>query len=389
MKRIAVFGATGSIGTSAAEILAAHRDDFDVVLLAARRKGRELLAQARRLGARRILLEDSAAAAEISREAAQAGVKVEAGAEAFARAAGESGIDLVLNAVVGAAGARVTLSALAAGHDVALANKESLVIAGDLVTPLLAPGGPRLFPVDSEHASARVLMKGRDVREVKRLILTASGGPFRDRDRTTFDAITPREALNHPTWDMGPRITIDSATLANKGFEVIEAMHLFSLPLEKIEIVIHPQSIVHAMIETTGGTVLAELAPPDMKLPIRTALLDGGDPAPSAGLLAPLVLEGLHIDFEAPRREDFPCLDLAYAAAQAGGTAPAVLNAADEIAVAAFLEGRIRFPEIPRVIERTLAGHETARVESFETVLAADAWARARAAREIGEKVGA
>ncbi len=249
--------------------------------------------------------------------------------------------------------------------------------------PLLRDGGPRLYPIDSEHAAARVLI-GISASRVRRLILTASGGPFRLRPRETFDAITPEEALRHPTWEMGSRITIDSATLLNKGFEVIEAVHLFGLRLDQISVAIHPQSIVHALVETTSGSVLAELAPPDMRLPIRAALLDGRDFADSPLDLARLDLASLRLDFEEPRYADFPCLNLAIGAARAGGTAPTVLNAADEIAVAAFIDRKISFPEIPRVIERCLSAHTVRPLASIEDVLAADAWARAQARESIG-----
>lgn len=382
-RRIAIFGATGSIGRSAADVIEACADDLAVAFLAAARRAPELLALARRLGAPKIVLADEEAAEAVAEEAEAAGVEVVSGEDALLRAAAEGEYDLALNAVVGSAGARLTLAALDAGRDVALANKESLVVAGAWIRKRLdRPGAPRLVPVDSEHAAARSLLSGRDVAAVRKLYLTASGGPFRDRDPKTFDTITPEEALAHPTWEMGPRITIDSATLFNKGLEVIEAMHLFGLPLEKIDVVVHPQSKVHAVVETTSGSCLAEIAPPDMRIPIRSALLEGLPAASRTnGLPPPLSLADLTLTFEAPNRAAFPCLDLAYEAARRGGAAPAVANAADEVAVEAFLAGAIRFSDVPRVIEEALAAEGARGAESFDEVEEAD-----RAAREAARK---
>jgi 1-deoxy-D-xylulose-5-phosphate reductoisomerase len=283
---------------------------------------------------------------------------------------------MVVASAVGAIGLVPTYRALEAGKDVALANKETLVMAGELMLAQSKAKGGRLLPIDSEHCALHQCLDGRGPEEVRRLVLTASGGPFRSRPKETFDRITRDEALAHPTWAMGPKITIDSATLMNKGLEVIEARWLFGVPASRIEVLVHPQSVVHSMVEFVDGTVLAQLGVTDMRLPIQYAL---SHPARwEAAIPGMDFTRPLHLDFEPPDRARFPCLDLAYRALAAGGSAPAVLNAANEEAVAAFLDGRVAFTAIPESIMEVLEGRPDSPLTRLEDVLAADAWARER-----------
>jgi 1-deoxy-D-xylulose-5-phosphate reductoisomerase len=302
-------------------------------------------------------------------------VAVLGGDEGIAALAASSTADVVLNGIVGAAGLAPTLSALEAGKRVALANKESLVVGGELVMALARQPG-QLLPVDSEHNAIWQLLEGRDRDQVARIVLTASGGPFRGASRERLARVTPEEALAHPTWSMGPKITVDSATLANKGLEIIEAHHLFGIPYDRIDVVIHPQSIVHGLVEITDGTLFAELGEPDMRAPIRAALT-WPERVPVAAHVDVTALGGL--TFESPDAEAFPALAIAREAGRAGGTAPAVFNAANEVAVAAFLDRRIGFLDIPAICERVLEEHDVVRARSLEDLLAADAWARGRA----------
>jgi 1-deoxy-D-xylulose-5-phosphate reductoisomerase len=287
--------------------------------------------------------------------------------------------DMVLNALVGSAGLRPTLAALERGVDVALANKESLVAGGDVVAAVRARTGARLIPVDSEHSALFQLLEGLAPERVASAILTASGGPFRGRDIADLESVSAADALRHPTWDMGAKITIDSATLMNKGLEVIEAHHLFGLDYERIEVVVHPQSLIHAMVRVEDGSVMAHCGPPDMRVPIGYALRH---PAPPPARRA-MDLVGRRIDFEAPDERAFPCLPLARAAGRAGGTAPAILNAANEVAVAAFLDGRLGFMGIPRAVEEALDALPAGAADSLDAVLDADARARAVTAATI------
>jgi 1-deoxy-D-xylulose-5-phosphate reductoisomerase len=304
-----------------------------------------------------------------------------AGEEGIRELTATSGADLVLNGIVGAAGLGPTIVALTEGIDVALANKESLVIGGELVTALAEGTGARLLPVDSEHSALFQLIGAEPPGTVERLVITASGGPF--RGRTDLDAVTREEALNHPTWDMGGRITIDCATLMNKGFEMIEAHHLFGVPYERIDVVVHPQSIVHSMVNLNDGASLAHLGYPDMRVPISYALhfpqrADTEVPALDLAAIGELT-------FEPPDLDSFPCLRLAREAGEAGGTAPCVLNAVDEVAVAAFLEGRLRFTGIAEVVERMLEEMPAEPVSHFEDLFAIDEEARRRAGDLIEE----
>jgi 1-deoxy-D-xylulose-5-phosphate reductoisomerase len=298
------------------------------------------------------------------------------GTTGLLRAASDTGADLVVSAIVGSAGLLPTMGAIAAGKDVALVNKECLVMAGDLVTAEAQRRGIRILPVDSEHSAIFQCLEGRDASQLRRIVLTASGGPFRARPRATFASITPEEALRHPNWAMGKKITIDSATLMNKGLEVIEAHWLFGLPVTQVDVIIHPQSIIHSLVEFVDGSMLAQLGVPDMRVPIQYALTY---PERRANAVPRLALESLAgLIFEAVDREKFPCLDLAYEAAQAGGSSPTVLNAANEVAVQRFLSRRIGFDEIPTLIRKALDAHPRQAVSSVEEVLEVDREVRRR-----------
>jgi len=379
MKRLLILGATGSIGTQALDVVARAPGAFELVGLSAERSHEALVAQARAHGVRRIAVSDPDAAARAA-EAWTDG-EVLAGPEGLVRLVAEAGADLVLNAIVGSAGLGPTIVALTEGIDVALANKESLVVGGELVMALCEATGAQLIPVDSEHSALHQLIAGERPGTVERLTLTASGGPFRGRSRAELSDVTVEAALRHPTWAMGGKITIDSATLMNKGLEVIEARWLFGTPYDRIDVVVHPQSIVHALIGLCDGATLAHLGHPDMRVPIAYALHhpDRVDvPVRTLDLAQVGVLE-----FEPPDLDAFPCLRLAREAAAAGGTATCVLNAANEVAVHAFLSGRLGFMGIPAVIDATLAQLPAARVHSFDTLYRADAEARRVATESI------
>jgi 1-deoxy-D-xylulose-5-phosphate reductoisomerase len=380
VKRLLILGSTGSIGTQALDVVERAAGEFEVVGLSAGRGHDALVAQARAHGVRRIALSDPDAAARAAE--AWTGGEVLAGPDGLVRLVAESDADLVLNAIVGSAGLGPTIVALTEGIDVALANKESLVVGGELVTALAEATGAQLIPVDSEHSALHQLIAGERAGTVERLVVTASGGPFRGRTRAEMEDVTVEQALRHPTWAMGGKITIDSATLMNKGLEVIEAHHLFGTPYERIDVVVHPQSIVHAVVTLCDGAGLAHLGHPDMRVPIAYALHHPERvdvPVPTLDLAAVGALT-----FEPPDLDAFPCLRLSRAAALAAGTAPCVLNAANEIAVHAFLAGRLPFMGIAAVIEHTLEHVPAARVHAFDSLYEADADARAVAAEMIG-----
>jgi 1-deoxy-D-xylulose-5-phosphate reductoisomerase len=379
-KRILILGSTGSIGTQALDVCS-RSDELEIVGLSAERSWEALLDQANGYGVQRIALADEHTAARASEVWTDG--QVLGGAEGLVRLVVESGAELVLNALVGSAGLGPTVAALGEGIDLALANKESLVVGGELVTALAQATGAQIVPVDSEHTALHQLIAGQPPGAVQRMTITASGGPFRGRSREELQDVTVKQALAHPTWAMGGKITIDSATLMNKGLEVMEAHHLFGTPYERIDVVVHPQSLIHGLVQLADGAMLAHLGPPDMRIAISYAL-HGGESVelPIAPLDLPTVGE---LTFEAVDLDAFPCLRLAREAALAGGTAPCVLNAANEIAVHAFLEGRLRFLEIPTVIEQALAQLGSEPVLSFESLYDAD-----RQARELaGETVAA
>jgi 1-deoxy-D-xylulose-5-phosphate reductoisomerase len=374
MRRILILGSTGSIGTQALDVVE-RSGELELAGLAADRSFESLIEQARRFGVGQVALADEAAAAR-AREAWSEG-EVLAGAEGLVRLITEGRADLVLNALVGSAGLGPTVATLGEGIDLALANKESLVVGGELVTALAEATGARIVPVDSEHSALFQLIGAERPGTVDRIVLTTSGGPFRGRSAAEVADATPEQALAHPTWDMGGKITIDSATLMNKGLELIEAHHLFGIPYERIDVVVHPQSIVHAVIHLNDGASLAHLGLPDMRVPISYAL---HHPERVDVPLETIDLAAVgELTFEPPDLDAFPCLRLARQAAEAGGTAPCVLNAANEVAVHAFLEGELRFGGIAEVIERALDDLPAEPVRHFEDLYRADAEARERA----------
>jgi 1-deoxy-D-xylulose-5-phosphate reductoisomerase len=376
MKKLVILGSTGSIGVQALEIVAASRE-LQVVGLAAGSSWERTLEQARQHGVPTVALAD-AGAAERARSAWDG--QVLAGEEGIRELISASEPDLVLNGIVGAAGLGPTVAALSEGIDVALANKESLVIGGELTTALAEATGARLLPVDSEHSALFQLIGAERPGTVERLVLTASGGPF--RGRKDLAGVSVEDALAHPTWRMGGRITIDSATLMNKGFEAIEAHHLFAIPYERIAVVVHPQSIVHSLIDLNDGATLAHLGHPDMRVPISYAL---HYPERADVDVPRLDLAAVgELGFEPPDPETFACLRLALEAGEAGGTAPCVLNAADEVAVAAFLAGRIEFTAIPAAIEAVLSDMPALPVTHFDDLFAVDAEARRRTRERVG-----
>jgi len=372
-KRLLVLGSTGSIGTQTLDLLEADAE-LELVGLSAERSVDALIDQARRFGVRRIALADADAGARAA--AAWADGEVLAGPEGLVRLVVESGADLVLNALVGSAGLGPTVATLGEGIDLALANKESLVVGGELVMALAEATGAQILPVDSEHSALHQLLAGERPGCVEKLVLTASGGPFRGRSRAELEDVTVADALRHPTWDMGGKITIDSATLVNKGLEIIEAHHLFGVPYERIDVVVHPQSIVHSLITLCDGAALAHLGHPDMRVPIAYALHH--PERVEVPVRALDLAEVGALTFEPVDGEAFACLRLAREAARAGGTAPCVLNAANEVAVHAFLAGELSFLGIAEVIERTLDDLAPAAVKAFESLYEAD-----REAREI------
>jgi 1-deoxy-D-xylulose-5-phosphate reductoisomerase len=379
-KRLLILGSTGSIGTQALEVCEGS-DELELVGLSAERSWEGLVAQAQAHGVGRIALAEEDAAARAS-EAWTDG-QVLGGPEGLVRLVVESEADLVLNALVGSAGLGPTVATLGEGMNLALANKESLVVGGELVTALAEATGAQIIPVDSEHTALHQLLAGQPPGAVERLTITASGGPFRGRGRQELQDVTVKEALAHPTWAMGGKITIDSATLMNKGLEVMEAHHLFGTPYERIDVVVHPQSLVHGLVQMADGAMLAHLGPPDMRIAISYAL-HGGESVELP--VVPLDLPAVGaLTFEAVDLEAFPCLRLACEAAREGGTAPCVLNAANEIAVHAFLEGSLRFLEISSVIEETLSRLGSEPVRAFESLYEADREAR----RVAGEAVAA
>ena len=384
MMKVAVLGSTGSIGCQTLDVVRRHPEKLEVVAIAAGRRGEQAAAQAREFGVRRIALGDEEAAAAFE---GIEGIEVGIGPQAVIAAAIESDADIVVNALVGAAGLEASYETLRAGKILALANKESLVVGGDLIMPLAAQvaserGRDALMPIDSEHGAIYQCLIGESRREVARLWVTASGGPFRGRTRDELSGITPEQALAHPTWNMGAKITIDSSTLMNKGLEVIEAHHLFAMPYDRISVVVQPQSAIHSMVEFTDGSVKAHLGTTDMRIPIQYAL---SYPERWDAPVKPLDFTALgHLEFEAPDTETFRCLALARSAGEAGGTLPCAMNAANEVAVAAFLDRRGTYLGIAECVEAVMERHVREEVESIEQLKEVDRWAREEAEAFLG-----
>lgn len=382
---VAIAGSTGSIGTQTIDVVRAEPERFEVVALAAWASLDMLIEQAHELRPKLVVVADPSCSHRFL-ERLPAGTELQVGTAALAELGGIA--DVCVNAVVGFAGLELTVSTIRAGRRLALANKESLIAGGPVVRDVLTqPGAGQIVPVDSEHCAVHQCLhanaSGRADR-VARLVITASGGPFRGRRRVELASVTVDEALAHPTWSMGPKITVDSSTLMNKGLEVIEAHELFDVPFERIEVVVHPQSIVHSMVELTDGATIAQLSQPDMRGPIGYALTWPDRLTTPFGRIDWSAITRL--EFEPPDHEAFPCLDLAYQAGAAGGTAPAALNAANEVAVQAFLDGRIAWVEIPDVLKAVLARHDGSAAESVEAVMAVDGRSRQTAQQEIEKR---
>jgi 1-deoxy-D-xylulose-5-phosphate reductoisomerase len=382
MKRIAILGSTGSIGVNALDVVRRFRDRFEVIGLAAGRNCDLLREQALEFRPKVISVADPNRASDLRSEFHQHGIRVECGEEGLIEVSTHPDVDILLSALVGAQGFIPTLKAISAGKDVALANKESLVVAGPILSREIAKKNTRLLPVDSEHSAIWQCLQSAN-KDIRRLILTASGGPFLKRDPSTFGSITISQALAHPNWRMGKKITIDSATLMNKGLEMIEAHFLFNEPVEKLDVIIHPQSVIHSMVEFIDGSVLAQLGISDMRMPIQYAFSHPErweNDLPSVNLT-----EIGRLEFFEPDLEQFPCLRLAQEALRTGGTMTAVLNAANEIAVESFLSERIPFTGICKVVESTMEQHHPIPDPVLEDVLEADRWARDRAGASVAQ----
>jgi 1-deoxy-D-xylulose-5-phosphate reductoisomerase len=382
MKRLTILGSTGSIGTNCLNVVKAHPGEFAVVYLAAHSNLELLYQQAQRFRPRAVVAVQAETDSDWRARFKKLDVEFLTGTAALAEIAAAPEVDIVVNAIVGAAGLPATLRALQQARTVALANKETLVVAGELITSEARKSGGQLIPIDSEHSALWQCLVGEAPRRIEKLILTASGGPFRQRAKDDFARITLAEALNHPNWTMGRKITIDSATLMNKGLEVIEARWLFGVPVERIHVLVHPQSIIHSMVEFVDGSIKAQLGVPDMRLPIQYALTYP-DRLPNRFPRLDFSL-WRQLDFHEPDFERFVCLKLAYEALREGGTAPAVLNAANEEAVHAFLQETIRFDQISHFVDGALQKHENHRRADFDGVLAADRWARDFVKQQIG-----
>ena len=380
MKTLSIIGSTGSIGTQTIDVVVNNPESFRVSGLAARRSWEALAKQAELLRPGLVALLEEEHYPALKARLAPLGIEVVAGMAGVIEVACLQNTDMVVSSLVGMAGLQPTLAAIELGRTIALANKETLVVGGDLMMTTARRTGSTILPVDSEHSAIFQCLAGNDRGAVERILLTASGGPFRKVPAGELYPLTAARALQHPTWNMGAKITIDSASLMNKGFEVIEACHLFEVGFDKIVVWVHPQSIIHSMVEYRDGSVLAQLGPPDMRTPIACAL---HYPERRSPIWSRLTLEHMrNLTFEEPRSADFPCLGLAYQAGRAGGTLPAVLNAANEVAVELFLNDLIPFGEIPVIIEKTLSSHDSLAQPGLADLLRVDAWARAHA-REL------
>jgi 1-deoxy-D-xylulose-5-phosphate reductoisomerase len=380
-KRVAIFGSTGSIGRSALEVIEGSAGRLAVVALSAQSRLTELIEQARRHRPQWVIATDAKVAKAFDWKGLPKGCELLTGPQALVQVAGESDVDVVLAAIVGSAGLESTWAALESKKTVALANKETLVMAGELIADLARKSGGQLLPVDSEHSALFQALKAGQPSEVARLILTASGGPFKHLSPAELQLVTVAEALEHPTWSMGPKITIDSATMMNKALEIIEARWLFGVEGERISVVIHPQSIVHSLVEFVDGSVLAQMSPPDMRLPIQYAL-EYPDRAPGVARRLDWQ-QAFRLEFEPPDRERFPAIALGEECAKSGGTSGAVLNAANEAAVGAFLDGELHFTEIVPACRSVLSAHNFEPNPTLERLFQLDRWAREEISRWV------
>ena len=371
-KKLSILGSTGSIGENTLLVADNLGEQIDILYLSANRNVKRLIDQAQNYHPKAVAIIDEEAGKEVT-GALNNQIEVLTGREGLLELAGRDDVDIVMNGLVGSAGMEPTLRSVEAGVDVALSNKESLVMAGSIINEAKQKSGAKIFPVDSEHSAIWQCLAGEDMADVRKIILTGSGGPFRTKNVETFINITPKEALNHPNWDMGNKITIDSATMMNKGLEVIETYWLFGLKADEIDIVVHPQSIIHSMVEFADRSIKAQLGVPDMKIPIQYALTY---PRHSAAQWEELdFIKTGQLTFEAPDLEKFPCIKLAYEALRAGGSTPAVLNVANEQAVYNFLDGEIKFTEIPAIIEKACAEHHYIAEPTLEDLLELEIWA--------------
>jgi 1-deoxy-D-xylulose-5-phosphate reductoisomerase len=383
MKNLAILGSTGSIGRSTLSIVESYPDRFRVLTLAAGKNLEAAYEQARRWRPRILSMASESDAEQLRSRLRREGlqeIQVSHGSAGTVQVATHPEVDFVVSAIVGVAGLEATYEAVKAGKTVGLANKECMVAAGELLTAEARRHGKPLLPIDSEHNAVHQCLRGGRMEEVEAIWLTASGGPFLNTPKSAFTSITVQQALNHPTWKMGRRITIDSATLMNKGFEVIEACRLFGVSPAKVKVIVHPQSTIHSMVEFVDGSILAQFSVTDMRLPILYALTY---PQRIVSSLRFPVMDLRHLDFVPPDMEKFPCLRLAYEAAEAGGAKPIALNASDEVAVAAFLDGSIRFDQIPETIEHVLGETENRKPESIDEILLTDAEARTAAKKRV------
>ncbi|MBI5675581.1 MAG: 1-deoxy-D-xylulose-5-phosphate reductoisomerase [Nitrospirae bacterium] len=381
MKRLSILGSTGSIGKNTLEVISRNPDTFKIVALTARNNISLLESQIAQFNPEVVAVFDGSEAERLRSK--KLPVKILSGEEGVIEAATLENVDMVVSAIAGSAGLMPTLAAVKAGKTIALATKEALVMAGSIIMAEALKRGVKIIPIDSEHSAIFQCLNGRDIEEVKRIILTASGGAFLGKSASELESVTPEDALNHPNWDMGRKITIDSATLMNKGLEVIEAYWLFNIPVEKIDVVIHPQSIIHSMVEFIDGSILAQMSVPDMKGPISYAL---SYPHRTENVMPALNLTDVaKLTFEEPDHEKYPSLSLTYDALKRGGTMPCVLNSSNEAAVEAFLNKRISFTAITRVVSKTMAEHSVLKGETIEEVLSASIWARQKAEEIINE----
>jgi len=371
-KKLSILGSTGSIGENTLLVADNLGEQIDILYLSANRNVERLIEQAQKYYPKTVAIVDEEAGKKVT-GALNGQIEVLTGREGLLELAGRDDVDIVMNGLVGSAGMEPTLRSVEAGVDVALSNKESLVMAGSIINEAKQKSGAKIFPVDSEHSAIWQCLAGEDMADVRKIILTGSGGPFRTKNVETFINITPKEALNHPNWDMGNKITIDSATMMNKGLEVIETYWLFGLKADEIDIVVHPQSIIHSMVEFADRSIKAQLGVPDMKIPIQYALTY---PRHSAAQWEELdFIKTGQLTFEAPDLEKFPCIKLAYEALRAGGSTPAVLNVANEQAVYNFLDGEIKFTDIPAIIEKACAEHHYIAEPTLEDLLELEIWA--------------
>ncbi|MCH8024391.1 MAG: 1-deoxy-D-xylulose-5-phosphate reductoisomerase [Candidatus Marinimicrobia bacterium] len=385
MRALTILGSTGSIGTQTLEVVENLPGEFRVVALTANRNIELLAHQARQFQVEAVALADPTGADELRERLAGSGIAIHTGRAGLLEIAGRDDIDLCLNGLVGGGGMAPTMAALEAGVDVALSNKESLVMAGALITALQQEKGTRLLPIDSEHSAIWQCLAGEDRSQIRRLVLTGSGGPFRTWPLEDMSQVTREQALRHPNWDMGPKVTIDSATMMNKGLEVIEARWLYDMPPERIDIVIHPQSIIHSMVEFVDGSIKAQLGVPDMKIPIQYALAYP-DHRPADWPRLDLAAIG-ELTFEEPDLEKFPCITLAYDALRRGGSAPAALNLANDLAVQAFLDDQLAFAAIPRVLERVLSEHPFIETPTLADLEELEAWTERYVSKTLSSEV--